>query len=118
MDGAVQAAAAALQADEPSIKKRPARPQRRARTTRAGRAVNPAALLQLRAQQLTSDRADFLAGTIAASEARLGLEGLGWTRHIAVVEAREAGQTQATEYLDALWAFDAAAVALALALPP
>ena len=118
MAGAVQPVAAALQADELSIKKRPARPRRGARLTQAGRTVNPAAVLQLKAQQLRNDRADYLAGTITASEARLGLEGLGWTRHIAVNDAREAGQMHATDYTEALAAFDAAAAALAVALPP
>ena len=78
--------------------------------------MNPAAVLLLRAEQLADDRAEFLAGTIKASEARGGLDGIGWTRQIAVLAAREAGQLQATDYLDALAEFDAAAAALALVL--
>ena len=78
--------------------------------------MNPAAVLQLRAKQLADDQAAFLAGKIKASEARGGLDGIGWTRQIAVLAAREAGQLQATDYLDALARFDAAADALALIL--
>ena len=118
MARAVRAAAAALQADELSIEKRPALPRRGARTTQAGRAVNPAAALALRTRQMADDLADYVARTITASEARGGLDGIGWARQIAVLDAKEAGQMHATEYLEALRAFDAGAAALAHVLNP